>query len=160
MMVIVVVVCKNMKKICIIILCIFVFLNCIVPLGFLPQDIQVAFPGESQLQQACYPTNNACWVFQRFNNPPNSDLDYRIFNVRTNVNTWDCMRGCTDTIKESALKVDPGSKISCCYEESNLRQRHAGLTLRTELHPQPVSYQLSLPLSAFRQAAAKCCFSK
>ena len=25
----------------------------------------------------------ACWVFSSFRNPPNSDMDYRIFNVRT-----------------------------------------------------------------------------
>ena len=26
---------------------------------------------------------NACWVFYCFHNPPNSDMDYRIFNMRT-----------------------------------------------------------------------------
>ena len=26
---------------------------------------------------------SACWVFSCFCNPPNSDMDYRIFNVRT-----------------------------------------------------------------------------
>ena len=26
---------------------------------------------------------NVCWVFSFFCNPPNSDMDYRIFNVRT-----------------------------------------------------------------------------
>ena len=26
---------------------------------------------------------SACWVFSCFRNPPNSDMDYRIFNVRT-----------------------------------------------------------------------------
>ena len=33
-------------------------------------------------------------------------MDYGIFNVRTNVNACDCTRGCTDTVKESALKVE------------------------------------------------------
>ena len=28
-------------------------------------------------------TFSACWVFSCFRNPPNSDLDYMIFNVRT-----------------------------------------------------------------------------
>ena len=26
---------------------------------------------------------NACWVFLCFRNPPDSDMDYRVFNVRT-----------------------------------------------------------------------------
>ena len=34
-------------------LCLHLFLNnCVVPFGFLPWEIQVAFPGESQLQQS------------------------------------------------------------------------------------------------------------
>ena len=41
--------------------------------------------------------------------------------------------GCTDTIRESALKVDSGRKIPCHIGESNLPQRHAG----------PMLYQLS-----------------
>ena len=43
-------------------------------------------------------------------NPPNSDNDYRIFIVRTDVNACDCTRGFTDTERESALKVDSGQK--------------------------------------------------
>ena len=31
--------------------------------------------------------------------PPNSDTDYGIFNVRTNVYACDCTRGCTDTVR-------------------------------------------------------------
>ena len=38
-------------------------LDCIVPMGFLPWEIQVAFPGESQQQQSHYPAYGACWVF-------------------------------------------------------------------------------------------------
>ena len=41
----------------------YLFYNYIVPLGFLSWKIWVAFPGESQLQQSCYPTYGACWVF-------------------------------------------------------------------------------------------------
>ena len=37
--------------------------------------------------------------------------------------------GCTDTVREAALKVDSGRKIPCRTGESNLRQRRAGLTL-------------------------------
>ena len=32
------------------------FCNCFVPMGFLPWEIQVAFPRESQLRQLCYQT--------------------------------------------------------------------------------------------------------
>ena len=39
------------------------------------------------------------------------DVDYRIFNVRRDVNACDCTRGCTDIKNESALKVDSGKKI-------------------------------------------------
>ena len=40
---------------------------------------------------------------------------------------------CTDTVRESALKLDSGRKIPCRTGESNLRQRCAG----------PMLYQLS-----------------
>ena len=54
-------------------------------------------PGESQLRQSRYTTYGACWAFSCFHNPPNSDVVYRIFNVRTAVDACDCTRGCTDT---------------------------------------------------------------
>ena len=60
-------------------------------------------------------------------------MDYGIFSVRTYVNACDCTRGCTDTVRESALKADSGGKIPCRTGESNLRQRQAG----------PVLYQLN-----------------
>ena len=37
-------------------------------------------------------------------------MDYGIFNVRTDVNASNCTRGCTDTVRESAQKVDSGEK--------------------------------------------------
>ena len=52
------------------------------------------------------PTYSACWVSERFHNPPNSDMDYGILNVRTDINACDCTRRFTDTVRESALKVD------------------------------------------------------
>ena len=60
-------------------------------------------------------------------------MDYRIFNVRTDVNACGCTRGCADTARESALKVDSGRKIPCRTGESNLRRRRAG----------PMLYRLS-----------------
>ena len=56
-------------------------------------------------------------------------MDYGIFNVRTDVNACDCTRGCTNTERESALKVDSGRKIPCHTRESNLSQQLASLTL-------------------------------
>ena len=46
-----------------------------------------------------YPTYDACWVYKCFLNLANSDMDDRIFNVRTDVNACNCTRGCTDTGK-------------------------------------------------------------
>ena len=50
----------------------------------------------------CFPcgkTSCAYCVFLCFHNPSNSGVDYRIFNVRTDVNACDCTRECTDTRK-------------------------------------------------------------
>ena len=52
-------------------------------------------------------------------------MDYRMLNVLINVNACDCARGCTDTARESALKVDSRRKIACRTSESNLRQQRA-----------------------------------
>ena len=59
-------------------------------------------------------------------------MDYRIFNMRSDVNACDCSRGCTDTVRESALIVDSGRKIPCRTGESNQRWQRAG----------PMLYQL------------------
>ena len=75
--------------------CLFVFLYStycakrISPMGnscFLPR-------GKPAATESRYPTYGAWWVFQCFHNPPNSDMDYGIFNVRTDVNACDCTRG-------------------------------------------------------------------
>ena len=74
---------------------------------FLPWEIRVAFPGESQLRQnrATQPRVHAgCFsvsIIHRF-----LDIDYGILIVCTDVNACDCARGCTDTVRESALKAD------------------------------------------------------
>ena len=108
----------------------FTFCNCIVHMGFLPWETWFAFPGESQLRQSrAIQTTVHVQVFQWFHNSPNSDMDYRIFNVRTGVNACDCTRWCTNTVRESALKVDFGRKVPCRTEESNLRQQRASPTL-------------------------------
>ena len=58
------------------------FYKSIVPLGILLWEIRVAFPGESQLQQSrvTQPTVHA--EFVSVSNPPNSDIDFKSFNVR------------------------------------------------------------------------------
>ena len=60
-------------------------------------------------------------------------MNYGNFNVRTDVNARDCALGCTDTVRESAQKVDSVRKIPCRTGESNLRRQRAG----------PMLYQLS-----------------
>ena len=60
-------------------------------------------------------------------------MDYRIFNVHTDVNAHDCTQGRTDTVRKSALKVDSRGKIICHTVESNLFRQRAG----------PKLYQLS-----------------
>ena len=60
-------------------------------------------------------------------------MDYGIFNVHTDIKACDCTRRCTDTGRQSALKVDSGRKIPCLTGESNLLQHRAG----------PMLYQLS-----------------
>ena len=105
------------------------------------------FPrGKPAATESRYPAYGACWVFQCLHNPPNSDLDYRIFNVRTNVDACDCTRGGTDTVRESALKADSGRKIPCRTGESNLPQRRAG----------PMFYQLSYILTPIMSVMSKC----
>ena len=59
-------------------------------------------------------------------------MDYRTFNLRSEVNACDCTRGCPDTVRESALKVDSGRKIPSRTGESNLCRQRAG----------PMLYQL------------------
>ena len=81
------------------ILFIYLFYDCIVPLGFLSWDIRIAFPRESRLRQshATQPTVlSGCFSASIIHR-----VDYRIFNVHTHVNACDCTRGCTDTVRES-----------------------------------------------------------
>ena len=77
------------------------------------------------IKSIIFVTYVACWVCLCCHNPPNSDMDYRIFFVHTDyVNVWIAHRG-VRTLKESARKVDSGKKIPCCTGELNLPQRRA-----------------------------------
>ena len=64
--------------------------------------------------------------------------------MRTDVNAYDCTRGCTDTVRESALNVD--------WEKNRLPHRGTepastacrSDALPTELHPHPSLLKLAL----------------
>ena len=62
-------------------------------------------------------------------------MDYGLFNVRTDVNAYECTRGCTDTVRESALKVDSGT------EKNPLP--HRGIEPALARRAGPTLYQLS-----------------
>ena len=98
------------------------FYNYIVPMRFLPWEIRVAFPGQSQLRQsrATQPTVHAGSLSVSIIHRTLTWTTNRIFDARIDVNACDYAGGCTDTVRESALKVDSGRKIPCRTRESNL----------------------------------------
>ena len=76
-------------------------------------EIRVAFPRESQLPQsrATLPTVHAgCFSVAIIHRT--LTWNCWIFNERTDVNVCNCTRGCTDTVRESALKADSGTESS------------------------------------------------
>ena len=108
----------------------FFFLQLYCSIGISPTRNSGCFPrGEPAAAQSRYPTCGKCWLFECFHNPPNSGMDFRIFNVRTDVNARGCTRGCTDTARECAEKVDSGRTVLHRTGDSNLPQRRAGPTL-------------------------------
>ena len=108
------------------------------PIGISALGNSGCFPQEKPAAtESRYSTYGVRWVFLCFHNPPNSDVDCRILNMRTEFNACNCTRGCADTVRESALKVDSGRKIPCRTGESNLRQRHADPTLYQLSYPRP-----------------------
>ena len=88
------------------------------PIWISPMGKSVCVPrGKPTVTEWCYSTCGACWVFQCFHHQP-AMVD-TIFNVRTYVSACNCTRGCTDTVRESALKVDSGTKGPYRTGESN-----------------------------------------
>ena len=75
-------------------------------MGFLQWEFVFAFHRESQLRQS-HATQSMVHVgaCECFHNPPNSDMDYWIFKVRTNVNACDCTLGCTGTSKRVCIEI-------------------------------------------------------
>ena len=100
------------------------WLNCIFSHG----KFGLPSPGKASWNRVALP-NLRCMLGVYFPNPPNSDMDYGIFNVHTDVNACDCTRGCTDILRGYALKIDSTRIILCRTEESNLRRRLAGSML-------------------------------
>ena len=102
--------------------CSLLFSTVLSHFGLHPWEFRLPFPGKASCDRVELP-NLRCMldVFLCFHNLPNSDMDYGIFNVRTDVNACDRTRGCTDTVRESAMKVVSGRKIPCCTGEWNLR---------------------------------------
>ena len=83
--------------------------------------------------------------------------------------------GCSDTERESALKVDAGKKVPSRTWESNLRQRHDGpmlyqlryisklktrpnLSISWIFQPETRAFSVKVPISV--QAATICCIVK
>ena len=108
-------------------------------MGFLPWDIRVPFPGESQLRQsrATKPTVHAgCLSVSiiRRNLPWTTG-----FLACAQMLEHAIAQGCVRThVNESALKADSGKKIPCRTGESNLRDEtddeisHWPVTKRTD----------------------------
>ena len=96
---------------CVLLAFYFYFLELSCPNGIFPMGNSGSLPcGKPTATESRYPTYGAYWVFEYFHNSPNSDTDYGIFNVHTDVNACDCTRRCTDTVRESAPKLDSGDK--------------------------------------------------
>ena len=86
-------------------------------MGFLPWEIRVALPRESQLRRsrATQPTvHTGCFSVSMIHR--SLMMDDRIFNVRTDVNECDCTRGCTDTRKRACTE-------SWLWEKNSLPHR-------------------------------------
>ena len=105
------------------------FYNCIVSMGFLPWEIRVAFPGESQLRQsrATQPTVHAgCFNFSILHRTPTwttGSLSYAQTLMHAIAH-----RGVRTRVRESALKVDSGRKKSLAAPRN--RTCVSGVTVR------------------------------
>ena len=78
---------------------IFIFISVLSHWDFSRGKFRLLSQGKGSCERVALPTFGACWMFKCFHNPPNSDIDYRVFNVGADVNACDCTRGCADTRK-------------------------------------------------------------
>ena len=110
---------------------------------FSPGKLGMFFPGESQLRHSRATEPTVCAECFSVSIIHQTDMDYMVFSVRTDVNACDRTRGCTDTVRESALKVASGRK-------NHLSHRGIARTsvvclsdaIPTELHPYPFCWSL------------------
>ena len=93
-------------------------------------------------------------MFECFHNPLTSDIDYGIFNVRSDVSACDCTRGCTDTctrvctenwLWEKNLLPHRGIEPAACRSDA----------LPTELHSHPFLYVTNLKIPKQRSRRLK-----
>ena len=78
------------------------------------------------------------WVLQFFHNPPNSDTDYGIYDVRTGVNACPCTRGCTDTVRVCTESWLPEKKTPLPHrgiEHASTACRSDALPTKPHPHP-------------------------
>ena len=108
------------------------------PSGISPIGNAGCLPRESKLQQSCATQSMSyAGCFSIFIVHWTLTWTTGSYNMCTDADARLCTRVCTDTVRESALKVDSWRKIPCRIEELNRCQRHAG----------PALYQLSyIPL--------------
>ena len=121
------------------------FYNCIVPAGFLPWEIRVAFRRESQLQQryTTQPTvHGGCF-----------SVSIILLTLTWTTGSLSCAQmlmhaiahaGVRTHVRESSLKVDSGRKIPCRTRESNLRQQCDGPLLYLWATSPPHIYTISI----------------
>ena len=110
---------RTMNQTCICALKKYIQLYC--PFGISSVGIQVAFPWESQLQRS-RDTELA------IHNPPNSDMDHRIFNLHTAINACVCTRGlyghrkrvCTENLLWEKILAAPGNRT--CVNSVTVRR--------------------------------------
>ena len=62
------------------------------------------------MKESCYPTYGARWVFWCLCNSTNSDMDYTILNVPTDVNAYDCTHGMNRHCKKVCTESWRGKK--------------------------------------------------
>ena len=122
--------------------CVCVFFTTVLSHWDFSQENFGCFPrGKPAVTESSYPTYGACWVFLFFHNSLNSDMDYRIFIMRTDFHVCGCTWGmyghryrvCTESWlweKNPLLHQGMESTSAACWSN----------TLPTELHPHPTSF--------------------
>ena len=113
------------------------FVHFVVPMGIFPWEIPVTFPKVSQLQTVSrdptlinYNVHAGCF---RVRNPPNSDMDYRIFNVRIRTGL-----GTPTASQHNIFDSEKLTNLSCAAD---------GIRTSVLWISSPTLYQLSHPVT-------------